>query len=361
MLWPVTKPVESGLYLLDEIYTNFYTNLFEGNRFDACFSVDFSGVLNASQKTRDLFQSVFDLYRDLDGAHKDSFQEIYDNHSNISQAFSDDQFEVMRHKSEHKEIWNAVKKLSCYLYSTTMGLRSFTDIIGNDGMNTHFEEFKALNGVVCCFCGTEEMMEEREILPDDDVKDKDEKQWRASYDHYLPKKHYPFLSVDFENLIPCCQKCNEKAKQEIDVLYNQKGERTLAFLPYIDAEGVSLRADYEKQNDTFNMRVDIINTGDQRYKKAQTWNRTFQILPRINQRLKMFNNSWLAPVLCRISKVDEAKLALSDESIRCHNSRKQERDAYFKSLCFYNLSNKSNQEIQAMIEAVNQTYGRRSI
>lgn len=54
---------------------------------------------------------------------------------------------------------------------------------------------------------------------------------RNAFDHYLAKQTYPFVSVNFKNLVPACSNCNTLRKQANDVLQcNHK--RVKAFYPY---------------------------------------------------------------------------------------------------------------------------------
>lgn len=41
---------------------------------------------------------------------------------------------------------------------------------------------------------------------------------RSAFDHYLPQKHYPLSSTNFNNLVPICTTCNSDEKGEVDVL-----------------------------------------------------------------------------------------------------------------------------------------------
>lgn len=356
MLWSVIKPANQGLYWLDTIHKDFYIGLFNGNLFDDCFVDSFIAVLDASSKTKRRFQTVFTLFNQLEEPYQNTFKDIYNNHLNYRNYFSSVNVGILRPTLEHKDLWDAVKKLGEYLYATTIDLVCFkTAAVGNPSMDEHYECFKSDNDIVCCFCGTEEMMEERFIEPDEGAENDDEKQWRASYDHFLPRKHYPFLAVDFDNLIPCCQKCNEKAKGELDVL-EYENTRTLAFFPYHPTEVVSLEATSTKFLEKLNMTVDIVETGDPLYEKADTWNRTFKVLTRVNKRLKRFNESWLAPVL---QGVTDARTKLNQEKARCERFKKSERDAYFKALCFDEISTKTDKELTALLETVEQIYSPR--
>jgi hypothetical protein len=353
MLWSVTKPADPGLYWLDTIHKDFYTRLFNGNTFNNCFINTFIPVLNASSKTKRRFQAVFTLFNGLEESHQNTFKDIYNNHLNYHHYFASTRVGILRPSIEHKDLWDAVKKLGGYLYATTIDLICYkTAAVGNPSMDKHYDCYKADNNIVCCFCGTEDMMEERLIEPEEGAESDDEKQWRASYDHFLPKKHYPFLAVDFDNLIPCCQICNEKAKGELDVL-EYENTRTLAFFPYHLTEVVSLEATSTKFLEKLNMTIDIVETGDPIYEKADTWNRTFKVLTRVNKRLKRFNESWLAPVL---NGVTDPRTVLEKEKGRCERFKKSERDAYFKALCFGEVATKTDPELTALLETVEQIY-----
>lgn len=361
MLWRVTKPAASGLYWLDVVHKNFYVELFDGKAFVDCFVGAFRPVLTASSKTREFFQSVYDRFAVLSQPDKNTFQLLYQNHLTYQSCFSDATLPILRPTPECADLWTAVKKLGGYLYSTTIGLRCFINVAtGSPSMDQHYEEYKALNGIVCCFCGTEEMMEERDILPEEGEPTNSEKQWRASYDHYLPKKYYPFLSVDFDNLIPCCQKCNEKAKGETDVL-EPDGNRVVAFNPYRDADGVRLVTKYEQVGIENIMSVEIERTGCELEDKANTWNNTFLVLRRINNRLKGFDRSWLAPSLNGCDNAADARSCLDREAARCIGVITSEREAYFKSLCFSEVLSKSDEQISDLLLTVEQIYAGRTL
>lgn len=351
MLWSVTKPQNSGLYWLDEVHKHFYTQLFEHSDFMACFDTSFHPVLAASQNTRERFKDVYDLFESLDVPLQSSFQDIYQNQLAYQNYFSDSTVPISRAPEELNDLWEASKKLGGYLYSSTLGLACFEAVsVDESSMDQHYQEYKDLNGNVCCFCGTEEMMEEREITADDG-----QKQWRASYDHYLAKKHYPFLAVDFDNLIPCCHLCNEKAKGEIDVL-EESGIRTLAFDPFRDLNAVRLVTKYQQAGLKNIMTIEIEVTGCDLQAKGNTWNNTFKVLSRINKRLVKFDNSWLAPTLNGCNEPNEARQALQNEAQRSHSQMKHEREGYFKSLCFLEILTKTDEDLFALIQAVEKIY-----
>lgn len=357
MLWSVTKPAGSGLYWLDLVHKDFYISLFHDYDFEYCFSERFKPVLAESSLTKKYFKAVYDLFNSLTETNQDRFKAIYENHAKYQTCFTNTDIDILRSNAVLEDIWKASKQLGKFLYEKTISYACYKNAAPNkECMNQHFTKYKVLNGNVCCFCGTEEMMEEREI----EVSEGGATQWRADYDHYLPKAHYPFLAVDFNNLIPCCGLCNKQSKKEKDVL-EWEGIRTPAFNPYVIEPPVSLTATYQPVQGTSVMTIDIEDTGDLLFEKADTWNRTFSVLDRVNKRLRRFDSTWLSPVLNGINNVDTAKEALRNESIRCLSNKKEEREAYFKSLCFDEIASKSDQQVTAMIEAVQQVYSSRTI
>ncbi|MBU2946605.1 hypothetical protein [Zobellia uliginosa] len=63
---------------------------------------------------------------------------------------------------------------------------------------------------------------------------------RSGLDHYLPRKHYPFSAINFKNLIPICDICNESYKNQKDPLIivlnkgksNEQKIKTKAYYPF---------------------------------------------------------------------------------------------------------------------------------
>lgn len=55
---------------------------------------------------------------------------------------------------------------------------------------------------------------------------------REALDHYLAKSRYPFAAVNLRNLVPMGHKCNSNYKLAVDVLFDTRGARRVAFDPY---------------------------------------------------------------------------------------------------------------------------------
>jgi hypothetical protein len=111
---------------------------------------------------------------------------------------------------------------------------------------------------------------------------------RSALDHYLPRKHYPFNSLNFKNLIPICDNCNGKYKLSEDTLYitNNKGKknesktRTVAFYPYSrTTHDIGIDITFSKSFDStiepkdIEMELTCVGNTD----KVTSWDRIFGI------------------------------------------------------------------------------------
>lgn len=115
---------------------------------------------------------------------------------------------------------------------------------------------------------------------------------REAFDHYLPKAQYPFLSVNFKNLVPLCHKCNSDRKGIKDPIENKK----TAFYPFGDPEGhnITISIEIDKTKDLGNLHrqdLQIILNGET--EKIETWDRLFDIKERYNDTTRWFSKSFL--------------------------------------------------------------------
>lgn len=111
---------------------------------------------------------------------------------------------------------------------------------------------------------------------------------RSALDHYLPKSVYPFVGVNFKNLIPICDTCNEKYKLDKDTLLEivDKGKKNenkiprVAFYPFskfkydIDIK-IKLLKPYCKTLTDADIDIQLSNTANQF--KVDNWERIFGV------------------------------------------------------------------------------------
>lgn len=112
---------------------------------------------------------------------------------------------------------------------------------------------------------------------------------RSALDHYLPRKHYPFSSINFKNLFPICDTCNSKYKLSEDPLVlvenegkkNEARKRVKAFYPFrrtapdiritITLKKVTKITELEPAN--IEMVIECVGYEEQ----VKTWDRVFGI------------------------------------------------------------------------------------
>lgn len=134
----------------------------------------------------------------------------------------------------------------------------------------------------------------------------EDSKYREAFDHYLPKSKYPFLSVNFENLVPLCHKCNSDRKGAKDPI--KDGAK--AFYPFSNNHhNIQIDLTIDKSKDIRILeREDLtINlTGDT--DKIETWDRLFDIKERYNNVSRKLTKSLLQRIKRRHNKFAEEKV-----------------------------------------------------
>lgn len=125
------------------------------------------------------------------------------------------------------------------------------NIYNNSQNNPHIDKdafVKRLGLRVCPYCGRQYIYG---ITPERDGKGVKVK---PQIDHLFPKSIYPFLAINFFNLIPCCQACNlEPAKGDQDVLTQTVDGKLIINHPY-EFDDKSLTFCYNlKSDELFNV------------------------------------------------------------------------------------------------------------
>lgn len=115
---------------------------------------------------------------------------------------------------EKKMLWN-IKAFCNYLYERCLTL---APIYSKYGMLKAYHDLLVQDDDTCHSCGNASMLTTFSTV-------------RNAFDHYLAKQTYPFVSVNFKNLVPACNICNSQYKKSKDVL-EFRGKRRKAFYPF---------------------------------------------------------------------------------------------------------------------------------
>ncbi|MGO2499397.1 MAG: hypothetical protein ACTH6I_15535 [Vibrio litoralis] len=209
--------------LLHFLHSSIHTRVFDENLFSEYHfdGEDIRSVCWTNEKTREKFQA---LWNELPAGIGDR-QALYDlvlTGQDIAGYF--DNLNVQLPVLEDRELFEAFKSLTTYLFTQTMKLSS-TRKQSDSSINQHYGAFRQANQntSLCYICGTELLSQDRIELSADD-------NWRADYDHILCKDKYPIYSAHPGNFIPTCHTCNSKAKGAKDALNDRRGRRK-AFYP----------------------------------------------------------------------------------------------------------------------------------
>lgn len=112
----------------------------------------------------------------------------------------------------------------------------------------------------------------------------EDSKYREAFDHYLPKSEYPFASVNFNNLVPLCYKCNSDRKKTKDPIENDRK----AFYPFAHGDHeISITLVIDKTKDIDNLEradLSVLFSGDN--DKIETWDWLFDISERYNDKIR---------------------------------------------------------------------------
>lgn len=102
-----------------------------------------------------------------------------------------------------------------------------------------YEFVRALGLKVCPYCGRQYIHTVKPTRDDKEVKVK------PQIDHFLPKSVFPFLALNFYNMIPCCTQCNmAPAKKEQNPMIEIPKPTLRVMQPYyFDDKAITFRYD----------------------------------------------------------------------------------------------------------------------
>ncbi|MBU0483917.1 MAG: hypothetical protein KKB30_05330 [Proteobacteria bacterium] len=110
---------------------------------------------------------------------------------------------------------------------------------------------------------------------------------RDAFDHYLPKKDFPFNTVNLQNIAPACHDCNSDCKKEDIPIRDAAGNKRKAFFPYsTDEPDLKIKVNIVKLHPTDPRRndVNIEITSPTTQEKVDTWRDLFNIDEKYNDK-----------------------------------------------------------------------------
>jgi hypothetical protein len=233
--------------------------------------------------TKDKFQALHIELQKLSELNRQRLFETVRDNQNLQGLFAAPDYQLQAFLAP--SCFDALKVLASHLYCSTKTLQPITDACGSVTINTHFNNFKRVNGEVCRACGLERVAPFRADTPV-------EEQWRADYDHFLCKSKYPMYAVHPENLFPICRTCNQDAKKAKDLFFCEKGNRLrAAFYPYTESAEGSIELIFVNDRDPeAKIQVNWATDDALEVEKLNTWNDVFQIKSLVEGRFVSLEN-----------------------------------------------------------------------
>jgi len=269
-----TTPEPVIYRMLNDELIHFLEASINATRFSkGMFSDSLKETIWSNSKTKDAFKALWDTIRPLDVTERQRLHDEIESKQDLPIRLTDRSSTL---PDVNDDFRNAIKTLTGHLFSATSKLTGIEAASGQT-VKQHYDSFINENGKVCCACGSKEITEHRTGITI-------EEQWRGPYDHYLAHKHYPYYGTHPENLIPCCDVCNSKAKHEKDLIHSDEAQTTrrLAFYPTIEAGHPCVEFKVEFGATSLKAYVELSSNLPDTSEKLETWDTIYSIKSRIS-------------------------------------------------------------------------------
>ncbi len=283
MIYSLTQ-VTGGIDKIYDVPLEFLTNAqLSKTCSDTLVPMWFKPVYNRCPGVNAKFEKLFKAFKRLNKAKQTEIILVYKSSRDIQKICSDKTNIYKGIDKYDKPIREPLKNLFEFLFNSTVGTAVFR---ANSGMHMddHYELFQKKNIVhVCPFCGLETYTEP--------------KFRRAEYDHYLPISIYPWLGVNFNNLVPMGDHCNGK-KNDTNIIYKEKAalNRREVWYPY-EWINHSVILTCKKKPTLADMsgewEVTFKASAIKNQEKIKTWTDVFEIPLRFNEHIKRFHKGFI--------------------------------------------------------------------
>lgn len=300
------------IYELQEALLSFFQRCASDTAYNLdCFPEWFQNTLATSDVLRERFQTIANLIQGQEEATRNHILAVFVNNNQIQELCENKNLplEILDLVEEEIDDDNTVnlaveiKGLFDYLYKDVLKRQNLFGNNVNLSIRHHHEVFRNENETVCPFCGINTYPDMKAEYDEDTGTYQDRTGKRSSYDHYLFKEYYPLAEVNFRNLVPMCDECNESPnKGSKDILFttDERDIRREVFYPYNENGEVELSVlcqDWSVYNIKGQWDANITPSNVEDAEKVETWNSVFNIFSRIANRVRGYNRHWLSQCL----------------------------------------------------------------
>ena len=263
------KPIKHDIFKLHEMLEHLVCSVWCEACDDACetkLNEDFKKLLPYSISKRKLLKDeverIYDSFKGLSNDQKDTIKKAFGFTNQIEKLCNKDVQPVYLSAMD-KVVSEDIKPLFKWCYENLLDKAKVT----GDKLEYYQELIRKNDFQYCPCCG---LIDFESPAPENTT--------REANDHYLPKSKYPFASVNFQNLVPLCYKCNSDRKSTKDPIENDRK----AFYPFANGEhDISIAIEIDKSKDIDKLERDDLTltlTGDP--EKIKTWDWLFDISDR---------------------------------------------------------------------------------
>jgi hypothetical protein len=283
MIFPLHKVV-GGIDKINDVPLIFLENVSHANECnEKLLPIWFRKVYRRCPGVKDKFESLFHILKKIKKKRILEIIELYKRSKDIKNICSNSQDIYPTITKLDNKVKDAISNLFSFLFEKTIGTDIFKQQSGMH-IDDHYASFQEINNIfICPFCGLETY-----TLP---------QFRRAEYDHFLPISLYPWLGVNFDNLVPMGDHCNGK-KNQTNILFSDKAAtiRRQVWYPYewiyykIEILCIQ-RPSINNIKGKWDFRIIAINSSEQQ--KVDTWNSVFEISTRFSEHMSIFHKKFI--------------------------------------------------------------------
>jgi len=274
------KPIEHDIFKLQAMLEHLVCNVWcEANEDETCESkldAEFKAIYNSYEWLKNKVDEIYTKFIPLSIEDKQNIKNAFITDNKIEELCNGDVSPIYLNALPDI-VENEIKPLLVNFYETLLERASVPGT-----KKDYYEKLIEENDFQYCPCCGLEGFESADS------------KLREAFDHYLPKAHYPFASVNFNNLVPLCYKCNSGRKKAKDPI--KHGRK--AFYPFI-VEGkpehhIEIKITIDKSKDLGKLDKEDLTIGfDGDTEKIGTWDSLFDIKERYNDTTRSISKTLL--------------------------------------------------------------------
>ncbi len=221
----------------------------------------------------------------------------YDINNNIARLCADKTLQPLTYdelKGLHADLGHALQRFCSSLYGGGSPFNTVHfDEFDRKHTADHYRQFMIVNNKrLCPFCGIHRIKGQFDGP-------------RDAYDHYFPKSVYPFNSINFHNLVPMCDECNESYKKTREPIFSKKTDRAnsrcKAYYPFdlaLTMPKFSVSVGHKDYETLTHNDVELTVEKDGCHEEVDSWLRLFNLDHRYRLLLteESFGKDWIEDI-----------------------------------------------------------------